>query len=136
MASSQDHHTNTEATIKKHFLGLAKMLEKGYPLPIQTNNDKIILCPMPSGWIPGWISGAIQQYTEVFPRRMRIEGSEWKKLRITSSTNKTWVLLYRCEAFPSDGEASSDEEATRSALSPKNLLQQIHYADYELKNGE
>jgi hypothetical protein len=135
MASSQDHHTNTtEATIKQHFLGLAKMLEQGHPLPIRTDNDKIILCSMPSGWS----SVIIDQYTEILPRRMRIFGhSKWKKLRFTSRTNtESWVLIYRCNAFPSDGETNSDDEAWGYAMSPKNPLQQIHYSDDELKNDE
>ncbi|KAF2178470.1 hypothetical protein K469DRAFT_695507 [Zopfia rhizophila CBS 207.26] len=126
MASCQDQHTyTTEATIKRYFLDLAKMLKKGHPLPIQTDNDTIIQCPMPSGRDLRNARSIIEGYIVNLPQRMKSTGhGEWKIARIISGDKKDFrVLVYRCDAF------DSDENAKDYAISPENLLQ---YADDEL----
>jgi len=129
MASCQDHHMNTiEATIKRHFLDLAKMLEKGHPLPIQTNNDTIIQCPMPSGRDLQSARSIIEGYIASFPQRMASTGyGEWKIARIMSVDKKDFrILVYRCDAF------DSDEKAKDYAMSAENSLQHLQYTDDEL----
>lgn len=133
MASSNDHHTDgLESIIKQHFLHLAQLLDKEHPIPLQSDGNTAILCPMPTGRGLQRDRDWIENFTRTFPQRMRTgRYGEWKDLRLISEDRKDfWLLIYRCEAF------SSDEEATAQIMARKSQLPQIQYTAKELKNDK
>jgi hypothetical protein len=118
---------SVQDTLKQHFLPLAKMLEMGYPLPVQTDYVNIIKSSIPTG--ESTLNYFTQQSLKNLPSIMEKSAhGKWKNAMV-SSRDEMWFITYRSNVFPSDIEACGHA----MVMFRNGALKSLQYTDNELE---
>jgi hypothetical protein len=116
-------------TTKECFLGVAKMLKKGFSPPVFTDDRSVVIASMPSGLVYKGVSIIIYNSLQHLCKRLS-QQSEWKIVKTMSTDMKDFfVLVYRSDTF------SSQQEAIHHALAKRLEMRQLEYTEAEFEDA-
>jgi hypothetical protein len=110
--------------IKQHFLGLAKILEKGHSPPVLINNPNAVIILMPSGAALYRERNLIEGVLEGLYTHLN-QYSDWKLARVISADKSEFmIVLYLPNTF-----------SLQDVLQERSKMKQLNYTEAELKDN-